>query len=112
MGGSRTDRINEEVKRELSAIIRGLKDPRISGMTSVVAVDVSKDMRWCKVYVSVMGGDDRRKGTVEGLKSAAGFIRREIGERLALRFTPEMLFTLDDSIEHGARINDILGKLQ
>ena len=106
---NRQDRINEEAKKEISAIMRELKDPRINaGLSSVVKVDVTKDLRWCKVYVSVMGDEAAQKDTIEGLKSASGFIRKEIANRLGLRYTPEMIFELDKSIEHGARINEIL----
>ncbi len=108
MSINRINRINEEVKKEVSDIIRGLKDPRIGEMTSVVAVDVTKDMRWCKVFISVFGDERQQKSTLDGLKSAAGFVRKEIGQRLGLRYTPEVLFNLDHSIEHGAHINQIL----
>lgn len=108
MSINRINRINEEVKKEISSIIRELKDPRIGEMTSVVAVDVTKDMRWCKVFISVLGDAQKQDDTIKGLKSAAGFVRKEIGHRLALRYTPEFVFTLDHSIEHGAHINRIL----
>ena len=77
-------------------------------MTSVIAVDVTKDMRWCKIFVSVLGDEVQQGDTLNGLKSAAGFVRKEIGHRLGLRYTPEVIFTLDHSIEHGAHINEIL----
>ncbi|MDR0405585.1 MAG: 30S ribosome-binding factor RbfA [Clostridiales bacterium] len=111
MGVNRINRINEEIKKEISAVIRELKDPRIAEMTSVIAVDVTKDMRWCKVFVSVLGDDARQDGTLKGLKSAAGFVRKEIGHRLGLRYTPEVLFHLDHSIAHGAHINEVLHKI-
>lgn len=107
----RTDRISEEVKKELSDIIRNLKDPRIPLMTSVVAVDVTGDLRYAKAYISVMGDEETRKGALSGLNSAAGYIRREIGSRVQLRYTPEFVFTLDDSIQHGAHINELLHKV-
>ena len=108
MGMNRIGRINEEIKKEVSAVIRELKDPRIGAMTSVIAVDVTKDMRWCKVFISVMGDEKQQKDALEGLKSAASFVRRELGARIDLRYTPEVIFELDRSIEHGAHINDIL----
>lgn len=111
MGVNRINRINEEVKKEVSTIIRELKDPRISEMTSVVGADVTKDMKYCKIFVSVLGGEDEQNGTIKGLKNAAGFVRKEIGARLGLRYTPEVIFTLDHSIEHGAHINEILSKI-
>lgn len=104
----RTDRISEEIKKNLSDIIRDLKDPRIPAMTSIVAVEVSRDLRYAKVYVSVLGDEKEKKDAISGLKSAAGFIRREIGERVLLRTLPEFSFVLDTSIEHGAHINALL----
>ena len=108
---NRIDRISEEVKRELSKIIRELKDPRIPLMTSVVLVDVTKDLRYAKAYISVMGAKEQQKAALEGLKSAAGFIRKEIGRRVQLRYTPEFIFVLDESIEHGSRISNILHEI-
>ncbi len=104
----RTDRISEEVKRELSQVIRSLKDPRIPFMTSVVAVEVTGDLRYANCYISVMGSEQTKKEALEGLKAAAGYIRREIGGRMQLRVTPEFIFHEDNSIEHGAYINDLL----
>lgn len=104
----RTDRISEELRKNLSDIIRELKDPRIPPLTSVVSVEVSKDLRYAKAYISVMGDDEAKKNAVAGLKSASGFIRREIGSRVLLRALPEFVFVLDNSIEHGARINALI----
>ena len=101
---ARIDKINEEVKRELANIIRELKDTRIPLMTSVVTVNVTNDLRYAKAYISVMGDEETKKKAMQGLKSAAGFIRRELGKRIDLRYTPEFVFELDDSIEHGANI--------
>ena len=92
-------RINNEVQRELSSIIRDVKDPRIHPLTSIVSVNVATDLKTCKVYVSVMSSDDDRESTMEGLKSASGFIRRELAHRLNLRNTPELHFINDTSIE-------------
>ena len=92
-------RINNEVQRELSSIIREVKDPRIHSLVSVAAVDVATDLKTCKVYISVMGNEQDRRSTAEGLKSASGFIRRELAHRLNLRNTPEMRFIMDTSIE-------------
>jgi ribosome-binding factor A len=105
---NRINKINEEVKRELSTVIRELKDSRIPVMTSVVAVNVTPDLRWAKAYISVMGSEAEQNKAIEGLKSAGGFIRREIGHRLKLRYTPEFDFELDHSIEHGAHINKLI----
>lgn len=105
------ERIKEEVRRELSAILRELKDPRIHTMTSVVAVDVTKDLKYAKAHISVMGSEQEKQDTIAALKSAAGFIRREISSRLDLRITPEFTFVLDTSIDYGIHINQLLHKL-
>ena len=108
---ARIDKINEEVKRELANIIRELKDTRIPLMTSVVTVNVTNDLRYAKAYISVMGDEKTKKKAMQGLKSAAGFIRRELGKRIDLRYTPEFVFELDDSIEHGANIERLLNNI-
>ena len=99
-------RINEEVLRELSNIIRGeIKDPRINPMTSVVAVEVAPDLKTCKAYISVLGDEQSQKDTIAGLKSAEGYIRRELARTLNLRNTPEIRFVLDQSIEYGVNMS-------
>ena len=108
---SRTDRISEEVKRELSAIVREIKDPRLPMMSTVVAVKVTKDLKFATAYISFFGGESEKASGLAALKSASGFIRREIGHRLNLRNTPEFTFVADDSIEYGAHINEILKEL-
>ena len=108
---SRIDRISEEVKRELSMVIRDLKDPRLPVMVSVVAVKVTKDLKFAKAHISFMGGENAEKDGLAALKSASGFIRKEIGRRLNLRNTPEFTFVADDSISYGAHINEILREL-
>ncbi len=110
-GYSRTDRISEEVKRELSTVIRELKDPRIPMMTTVVAVRVTKDLKFAKAYISVLGSETEKNAAIKALISAGGYIRREIGHRLNLRNTPEFTFVADNSIEYGAHINEILKEL-
>ena len=107
---ARIDKINEEVRRELASVIRELKDSRIPMMTSVVSVSVTSDLRYAKASISVMGDEQTQKKALEGLKSAAGFVRREMGKRVDLRYTPEFVFVLDHSIEHGARIDELLKK--
>ena len=107
---ARIDKINEEVRREVANVIRELKDTRIPLMTSVVAVNVTNDLRYAKVYVSVMGDSETQNRAMAGLKSAAGFVRREMGKRVDLRYTPEFIFELDHSIEHGAHIDELLKK--
>lgn len=111
MSSHRMDKISEEIKRELSEVLRELKDPRIPSLVSVVAVTVTKDLKFAKAFVSVFGSDEIRKNAVKGLNSGAGFVRKEIGRRIALRNVPEFTFELDDSIEHGAHINEIIHKL-
>jgi len=110
VSANRLGRINEEFKKELSDIIRNMKDPRIPVMTSVVAVNVTPDLRYAKIYVSVMGDEGVQKDALTALKKSAGYVRREIGNRLKLRHTPEPVFELDRSIEHGARITELLRK--
>ncbi len=109
---ARIDKINGEVMRELAAVIRELKDSRIPLMTSVVAVHVTNDLRYAKAYISVMGDENTKKKAMEGLNSAAGFIRRQIGRRVDLRYTPEFIFELDNSIEHGSHIDKLLKNIK
>ena len=110
MSQSRIGRINEEIMRELSDAIRGLKDPRVQQMLSITAVDTTSDLRTAKVYVSVFD-KDKSSEVLKGLKSAGGYLRRHIGAALQLRYTPELIFIEDHSIENGARIFDILSTL-
>lgn len=109
---ARIDKINGEVMRELANVIRELKDTRIPLMTSVVAVNVTNDLRYAKAYISVMGDEETKKKAMQGLKSASGFIRREIGKRVDLRYTPEFIFELDKSIEHGSHIDKLLKNIK
>ncbi|MBP5453176.1 MAG: 30S ribosome-binding factor RbfA [Lachnospiraceae bacterium] len=102
-------RINEEVYRELAQIIRGdIKDPRISPLTSVVAVEVAPDLKTCKAYISVLGDNEAIKSTYQGLKSAEGFIRRELARRINLRNTPSITFVMDNSIEYGVNMSKLI----
>ncbi len=111
MAGYRQSRIDEEVRRELGAIIPTLKDPRMADIVSVVQVEVTRDLRYATAYISVMGGEEAEKGTMQALKSASGFIRREIGNRLKLRAVPEFIFKADNSIAYGAHINQVIRKV-
>ena len=111
MSFKRTDRISEEIKKELSSVIRELKDPRIPMMTSVVKVDVTNDLRYAKAYISIMGTDEEKKDAIKGLTAAAGFVRREIGSRIKLRCVPEFNFVIDTTIEYGAHINKLLNDI-
>lgn len=112
MASNRKGRINEELQRELSTLIRTLKDPRVQqSMVSVTKVEATGDLRYAKVYISVLD-KDKSKETLKGLKSAGGFLRREIGSRLQLRYTPELVFEEDDSIAYGAKMFDLLRHLE
>lgn len=113
MAGHREERINEEIKRALTSVLRGLKDPRISsGMVSILKADVTKDLKFCKVYISVLGNDETKKAVENGLNSAKGFIRKEIGSQVKLRAVPEIIFTIDNSIEEGDRILKIMESIK
>ena len=107
MASNRIGRINEEIQRELSTLIRSVKDPRVTGMISVTAVDATPDLKYAKVYISVLDKSDVNQ-VLKGLKSAAGWLRRELGRTLNLRATPELTFVRDDSIDQGAHILDLL----
>ena len=111
MPGHKIGRVTEDIKRELTAIFRELKDPRVEKLLSVVRVEVSGDMSYAKIYVSAFAGQEETMRSVEGLKAAAGFIRHELGARLSLRKSPELRFVADDSIRHSADIADKLSKL-
>lgn len=111
MPSHRMGRTTEDIRRELTAIFRELKDPRVQGLISIVRVDVSSDLSYCTVYISAMEGIDHAKQAIVGLKSASGHIRRELGQRLRLRHVPEMHFKATDSIEYSANISRILNDL-
>ena len=105
-------RINGEVRRELSNIILNeIKDPRICPMTSVVEVEVAPDLKTCKAYISVLGDEEAGKATIEGLRSAASFVRRELAHRVNLRNTPEIKFILDQSIEYGVNMSKLIDEV-
>ena len=107
MANNRIGRINEEIQREMSSLIRTVKDPRVTGLISVTAVDTTPDLKYCKLYISVLDKSDVDQ-VLKGLKSASGYLRRELGRSLNLRNTPELTFVRDDSIDHGAHILDML----
>jgi len=110
MSYQRARRVAEEIKKEISDIIMTeIKDPRITGLISVTSVRVSDDIRHAKVFVSIYGCDETEKEeTFATLKNASGYVRREIGNRIRLRYTPEIMFLLDESIEHGINISKLL----
>ena len=102
-------RINGEVQKELSTIIRNeIKDPRIHPMTSVMAVEVAPDLKTCKAYISVLGEKEAKEATIKGLKSAEGYIRRQLAHNMNLRNTPEIRFILDESIEYGVTMSKLI----
>ena len=108
----RNTRINGEVLKELSNIIRSeIKDPRINPMTSVVAVEVAPDLKTCKAYISVLGDEKSQKDTITGLKSAEGYIRRQLARTVNLRNTPEIRFILDQSIEYGINMSKLIDEV-
>jgi len=112
MNKKRINRISEEIKKVVSDLLsREIKDPRISPMTSVVKVDVTSDLSYANIYISVLGTEEEKENTIKGLQSAKGFIRREIGNRIDLRFVPEPIFHLDQSIEQSIYISNIIDKL-
>ena len=113
MPGYRINRISEDIKREVIAVIRELKDPRVMDkLLTVVRVEVSSDASFAKVYISAMEGLDTAKEAVKGLTNATGYVRREVGQRLHLRKTPELKFIADNSIEHGMNIVKIMDDLR
>lgn len=112
MANHKLGRTTEDIRRELTAIFRELKDPRVTGcFLSIVRVEVTNDLSYCTVYISALEGIDKAKEAAKGLKSAAGYIRRELGLRLRLRHVPELIFTPTDSIEYSAEISRILHSL-
>ena len=110
MASNRIGRINEEIQRELSSLIRTVKDPRVHGLVSITAVDTTPDLRYAKIFVSVLDKSDVNE-VVKGLRSAGGYLRRELGRSLQLRYTPELTFVADDSIAEGAHILELIEKL-
>ena len=114
MANYRGGRINEEVKREVSNIIQNeIKDPRLTAMVSVSDVKVTRDLRYAKVFVSIFGKNDEEKNnTFVALKNASGYIRKEIGQRINLRYNPQIIFELDDSINYGMHIEELIQRVK
>ena len=105
-------RVNAEVQHELANLIReGIKDPRIHPMTSVTAVEVAPDLKTCRAYISVMGNEEAKNNTIAGLKSAEGYIRRQLAKSINLRNTPEIRFILDESIEYGVTMSKLIDQV-
>ena len=112
MASNRIGRINEEIQKELSSLIRNLKDPRVQDtMISITHVETTPDLRYAKVYVSFLQ-EERAKDALKGLQSAGGYLRRELGRALNLRYTPELNWALDDSITYGAKMMKLINSLE
>ncbi len=112
MSYPRVKRLSEEIKKIASTLIRNeLKDPRIAPMTSIIEVDVTRDLRYATIYISVLGNNKQKSSTIEGLEKAKGFMRREIGKKIKVRYTPELIFKLDESIERGVYMYDVITKV-
>ncbi len=106
---NRISRINDEIMKELSQIIRSeVKDPHIGSMTTVIRVDTTTDLKYCKVFVSVLGKEEEKQSVMKGLKNASGFMRHLLAERINLRFTPELQFKLDESTEYAIHMNQLI----
>ena len=113
MSYQRSIRIAEEIRRELSDILRyHVKDPRINDMVTILKADVSRDLRHAKIYVSVLGDKNEKENVMAGIERASGFIRKELGHRLGLRYVPELRFLLDDSIEYSIHISQRIEELK
>lgn len=112
MAGYKLGRITSDIHAAASQLLRELKDPRISSLLSIIKVDVSADLSYATLYVSAIEGPEKTKESVKGLKSAAGYLRRELGQRLHLRKVPELRFVADDSIQKGAEISKILNSFE
>ena len=111
MASNRIGRINEEIQRELSSLIPTVKDPRVTGMISVTAVETTPDLKYAKIHISVLDKSNEAQ-VLKGLKSASGYLRRELGRALSLRYTPELLFQEDDSIDKGTHILKLLNDIE
>jgi ribosome-binding factor A len=111
MASYRIGRINDDIRRELASLISTLKDPRVHGLISITRVDTTADLRYCKVYVSALDKSDMKE-VIKGLKSAAGYMRRELGHRMSLRYTPELQFIADDSIDRGSKLIKMMDELE
>ena len=112
MASNRIGRINEEIQKELASLIRNLKDPRVQDtMISITRVEATPDLRYAKIYASFLQ-EDRAKDALAGLKSASGYLRRELGQQLQLRYTPQLQWELDDSITYGAKMLKLINSLE
>lgn len=113
MAKYRSGRINEEVKKAISSTIQNdIRDPRFTAMVSVTKVDVTKDLRYAKVYITILGDQSKQKETIAILKNSCSFIRRQLGQSVKLRYTPEIIFELDTSIQYGMHIDALLEQIK
>lgn len=107
----RITRINDEIKEQSAIIIGGLKDPRLETLITVVNVDTTQDLKFCKIYVSIMGTNEEKQKSLQALKSASGFIKKQLAQGINLRQTPDLTFVLDSSLDHAMRIQEILDEV-
>ncbi len=113
MSVDRLSKLSEQIKKEISKIIQNeIKDPRVPMLTSVVAVEVTRDLRYAKVFISVFGDENKKSECIEGLKSASGYIRKEVGSRMNIRYIPELIFEIDRSIEYGMHIDKVIKEMK
>lgn len=113
MGSRRLSRMEEEIKKLIStSLINGIKDPRVSMLTTVTDVELTNDLRYVKIFISVMGTDREKADTLKGLNSAKNFIRKEIGSKIKLRYTPEPIFEEDKSLDYGMNISKIISDMK
>ncbi|MBP1918512.1 30S ribosome-binding factor RbfA [Youngiibacter multivorans] len=112
MARYRSGRINEEMKKELASLVMtDIRDPRLTAMVSITEVEVTKDLSYAKVYVSIFGTEKEKADSLEAIKNASSFLRREIGRRMNLRHTPELVIMLDTTIDRGMHIDDLIRQI-
>ena len=112
MNNSRLAKVNDEIRKVVAEVLRSeIKDPRVPQMVSVIKADTTNDLKYCKIWVSIMGDEDVKKEALAGIKSAAGFVRKRVAESVNLRATPEFTFHIDDSLDHSDRINKLLNEI-
>jgi ribosome-binding factor A len=113
MSVDRLSKLSEQIKKEISNIIQNeIKDPRVPILTSVISIEVTKDLRYAKVFVSIFGDEEKKVKCIEGLKSASGYIRKEVGSRMNIRYIPELIFEIDRSIEYGMHIDKVIKEMK
>ncbi|MCL1934982.1 MAG: 30S ribosome-binding factor RbfA [Defluviitaleaceae bacterium] len=108
----RITRINDEIKEQTAVLIRDLKDPRLNSFITVIRADTTQDLKYCKIYVSIMGTEEEKKESIEVLKNSSGFIKKQLAVKVNLRQTPNLIFLLDESLDHAMRIQEILDEIK